>query len=333
MIRATPSVGPGPAEETVVTETTAEPAGDTLAFLMRAADAMVHGSDLDTAIETILAGAIGALGAGRGAVTIRDRDPIGEGGMPVEIVVTDPAAGPDDAGPAITADLPLLVTNDAVERELGSVRFSWAERAFADAPPELAGATADLLAATIDRFQLAALVAERGDWHDRMAQTDALTGIANARTFARILELELARAGRQGSEVSVAIFDVDGLSEINEGVGRKAGDDVLRAVAAVLGESVRLVDTVARYGGDEFVVVAPGAAGATVAQRVIDGVNGLASIGDRPIGVSAGVARFPADATTADGLLVAAERALVEARGGGIAMAGEGTTDELDGSG
>jgi diguanylate cyclase (GGDEF)-like protein len=317
-----------------VTETTAEPAGDTLAFLMRAGDAMAHEADLDSAIETILVGALGPLGAGRGVVTIRDRDRVGEGGPPIEIVVTDQAAGPDDAGPAITTDLPLLVTNDGVERELGSVRFSWAERAFADAPPELAGATADLLAVTIDRFQLAALVAEHGEWHERMAQTDALTGIANARTFARILELELARAGRQGSEVSVAIFDVDGLSEINEGAGRNVGDDVLRAVAAVLADSVRLVDTVARYGGDEFIVVAPGAAGVTVAQRVIAGVGGLDSIGGRSIGVSAGVARFPTDATTADGLLVAAERALAEARAGnGIAGASDGSGDDLDGSG
>ena len=100
------------------------------------------------------------------------------------------------------------------------------------------------------------------EWFERIAHTDPLTGLANDRTFARVLELELARAGRQGGEVSVAIFDVDGFAATNASAGHEAGDDMLRAVAAVLAGSVRLVDTVARFGGDEFVLVAPGSAGA-----------------------------------------------------------------------
>jgi diguanylate cyclase (GGDEF)-like protein len=162
-----------------------------------------------------------------------------------------------------------------------------------------------------------------------MAHTDPLTGLANQRTFARILELELARAGRQGSEISVAIFDVDGLTDINDRLGHEAGDDALRAVASVLAESVRLVDTVARYGGDEFVVIAPGAAGATVARRVLDGVAALAPIGDTQATVSAGVARFPTDGASAGELLTAAQSALADARAAGrgqIASAQVGTT-------
>ena len=117
---------------------------------------------------------------------------------------------------------------------------------------------AALIAVAIDRARLGSMVAERSEWFERMAHTDPLTGLANERTFARILELELARAGRQGGEVSLAVFDVDGLTATNEAAGHAVGDDVLRAVAAVLAESVRLVDTVARVGGDEFVLVAPG---------------------------------------------------------------------------
>ena len=94
-----------------------------------------------------------------------------------------------------------------------------------------------------------------------MAHTDPLTGLANERTVGRILELELARAGRQGGEVSFAMFDVDDFQATNRDSGNEAGDDVLRRVAAVLAESVRLVDTVGRIGGDEFVLVAPGSAG------------------------------------------------------------------------
>ena len=137
------------------------------------------------------------------------------------------------------------------------------------------------------------MILERSEWFERLAHTDPLTGLANARTFARVLELELARAARQGSEISIAVFDVDNLGRINEAAGHAAGDDVLRAVASVLAESVRLVDTVARHGGDEFVLIAPGAAGPTVAQRVLNGVAALPPIAEGPITVSAGVARFP----------------------------------------
>ena len=95
------------------------------------------------------------------------------------------------------------------------------------------------------------------------------------------------------------------------------GDDVLRAVAAVLAESVRLVDTVARSGGDEFVLIAPGAAGATVARRVLDGVLAVPPIEGATVSVSAGVARFPGDGTTGAELLAAAEAALRAARSSG----------------
>ena len=77
------------------------------------------------------------------------------------------------------------------------------------------------------------------------------------------------------------------------------------------------MDTVARYGGDEFVLIAPGAAGMTVAQRVLDGVGGLAEQHGRPISVSVGLARFPTDGASSDELLAAAAAALVAARDAG----------------
>jgi diguanylate cyclase (GGDEF)-like protein len=90
-------------------------------------------------------------------------------------------------------------------------------------------------------------------------------------------------------------------------------------VAAVLAGSVRLVDTVARYGADEFLLVAPGSAGAAVAQRVLDGVAELPGVAGRTISVTAGVARFPADGTDAESVIAAArgtlDRAKADARG------------------
>ena len=132
-----------------------------------------------------------------------------------------------------------------------------------------------------------------------------------------MLELELARAGRQGSEVSLAMFDVDDFQATNRDGGHAAGDDVLRRVAAVLAESVRLVDTVGRIGGDEFVLIAPGSAGMTVAQRVLDGIAALPAVAGRTVTISAGVARFPVDGSDADSLIAAATAALQSARSEG----------------
>jgi diguanylate cyclase (GGDEF)-like protein len=92
-------------------------------------------------------------------------------------------------------------------------------------------------------------------------------------------------------------------------------------VAAVLAESVRLVDTVGRIGGDEFVLIAPGSAGLTVARRVIEGIVSLPAVAGRPVTVSAGVARFPADGTDAETLLEAAATALAQARADGRGQA------------
>ena len=157
-----------------------------------------------------------------------------------------------------------------------------------------------------------------------MAHTDPLTGIANERTVGRVLELEIARAGRAGDVVSFVMFDVDDFRATNRDGGNEAGDDVLRQVAAVLAESVRLVDTVGRIGGDEFVVVAPGSAGSVVAHRVLKGIAALPAVGGRVVSVSAGVAHFPADGEDAQAIIAAATAALDKARSDGRGMVGSG---------
>jgi diguanylate cyclase (GGDEF)-like protein len=220
--------------------------------------------------------------------------------------------------------IPLVVARGGIEQVVGVLGVGWAsgapetvDAAAARGTRGLTDALADLAALAIDRAHLASGMAERAEWMERLAHIDPLTGLANRRTFDRVLELEVARASRQQSEVVLAVFDVDAFREANEVAGHAAGDDILRAVAAVLAEQVRLVDTVARIGGDEFIVVAPGTGGLAVAERVIRAIQALPPVGGRPISVSAGVARFPADGGSADELLAGALDALELAKGGG----------------
>ena len=297
--------------------------------------AAVRGADLDDGIGSLVGSALAALGASSAMVSLQDPDRpdpeltltigLDEAAQQAAVAaVADPGhplttAGRDRtrARAGATIALPLIVTRAGVEEALGALAITFGDEAAAEAAdPVYLGLVADLAALAVDRARLASTVAERSEWFERLAHTDPLTGLANLRTVSRVLELELARAGRQGGEVSVALFDVDDFGAVNERAGRDAGDDVLRSVAAVLSGSVRLVDTVARYGADEFLLVAPGSAGATVAQRVIDGVGELPAADGRPVSVTAGVARFPADGTDAESVVAAAQAALDRARVG-----------------
>lgn len=178
-------------------------------------------------------------------------------------------------------------------------------------------AVGDLAAAAIRQARLEHALVERSDWFERLASTDALTGLANRRTFERMLELELVRAGRQGTPVSLAIFDIDDLAAIDRERGADVADDVLRQVASALAESVRLVDTIARLGGDEFALLAPGTAGVMVARRVLTTAAQALADHDPPVSLSVGVARFPDDGATGTELLGAATDALATAKAEG----------------
>jgi diguanylate cyclase (GGDEF)-like protein len=179
---------------------------------------------------------------------------------------------------------------------------------------ESLSALADLAAVAIRQARLHNALMEHAEYQERLAHTDSLTGLANRRTFERMLELELARAARQGSALSVEVFAVDGLARINTEQGGGARDDVLRRVAATLAGQVRLIDTVARIGDDEFGVIASGDSGMVVARRVRDAVAALEPIGGLPISVTGGVAHHPGDGTTSSELLGAADRAMSAAR-------------------
>jgi diguanylate cyclase (GGDEF)-like protein len=329
---------------------------DPLAQLIAAIEAVAGAGDIETALDGVLA-ATARLQPTVAAILVQDPDrpglqvvasrgfdeaardqlaadaidpahPFAEavGGMTATF---DREATAADGTVFVGAYLPLIVRSGGVEVGLGSFGMSWpAPRPVDASERRLLSALAGLAALAVDRARLSSTAAERSDWFERMAHSDPLTGLANERTVARIIELELARAARQGSEVSLAMFDVDDFQATNRSGGHEAGDDVLRRVAAVLAESVRLVDTVGRIGGDEFVLVAPGSAGMTVAHRVLEGITALPAIAGRPITVSAGVARFPVDGSDAESLIAAASNALSRARENGRGRVAAGAAPE-----
>lgn len=161
----------------------------------------------------------------------------------------------------------------------------------------------------------------------RLAITDALTGLFNRRKLDSELELELERVRRYGRSLSTIMIDLDNLKHINDAYGHQAGDEVLRRVARVIQNQIRKIDIPVRYGGDEFLILLPEAnlKDATVlAERIAARCQDLA-YGDDTISFSLGVVEWgPAISSTED-LLYEADQALYEAKqaGGKRISAGE----------
>ena len=318
-------------------------------LLLAAIRAVARSGDPDATLDELLEIGLRAVGADRAAAFLWDADAgglalAGARGYPpddlpsLEEAVRAPenpirlaaeeriqSTGQPEGEGRLQLAWPIVVGREGIEEPIGALAFEADHAPDADVGERVA-ALADLVAVVVDRARLATNAAERIDWAERVANSDALTGLANGRTLQRVLELELARAARQKLEVSVAIFDVDDISGLNDAHGKAAGDDTLREVAAVIGETVRFVDTVARWGGDEFLLVAPGATGTTVAQRIVDAVRAK-QIGGRTCTVSAGLARFPSDGATSEDLINAALGALQAAKAVGPGTLAEAARD------
>jgi diguanylate cyclase (GGDEF)-like protein len=150
------------------------------------------------------------------------------------------------------------------------------------------------------------------------ARIDALTGLANRRALEEILAAEISRAHRFAHQLAVVLLDLDRFKEINDSFGHGAGDVMLRAVSRLLTSLARQGDTVARWGGEEFVVVLP-ETDLVGAQRFAERLRRTIeahSVGDMKTSASCGVATMlPED--NVDALLGAADQALYQAKSNG----------------
>lgn len=149
------------------------------------------------------------------------------------------------------------------------------------------------------------------------AGTDAVAGCMNHRAMRRRLDEEVGRATRAGSPLSCMLIDLDDFKLINDRHGHQAGDAVLREVVQALVGEFRAFDRVARYGGDEFVVILPNAdlrAAAAAAGRALERMRAVSSAnGELGISASIGVAQWHAPMST-DELLEACDLALLRSK-------------------
>jgi two-component system, cell cycle response regulator len=151
-----------------------------------------------------------------------------------------------------------------------------------------------------------------------LAATDALTGIANRRTFDAELAREVSRSDRSGSALALIIVDIDHFKEHNDTHGHQEGDRTLQKVAAVLGEGGRATDTVARYGGEEFVVLLPGSDAVTAHLKAERYRQEIEAMIEHPgVTASFGVACYPQHGVDGTSLVQAADGALYESKRAG----------------
>ncbi len=166
------------------------------------------------------------------------------------------------------------------------------------------------------------LIASREAMRER-ATHDALTGVWNRAAVLDMLQLEFNRSGRENQPLSVIMLDLDHFKQVNDTFGHQAGDEVLREVTRRVQCGLRSYDALGRYGGEEFVVIAPGCdeeSAFSLAERLRTAVNAApvsTATGLIPVTVSLGIASLSEDINSPESLLRDADKALYGAKSAG----------------
>ena len=221
--------------------------------------------------------------------------------------------GDASKNPPVSADavMPLIYQGTFIGLLL--VRSDDTSRVWADNELLLLHTVADQLAVAVNQAHLFAHMQQQ-------ALTDALTGCYNRRQFELQLERDLHLATRMRQPLSLIMLDLDNFKQINDQAGHEAGDVALCKLAENLRAELRAVDSAARFGGDEFVIILPQAdtdGALLVAERLRQRIEEIYVPGFGQVTSSFGISTFPTHASTRDTLVVAADRALYISKNSG----------------
>lgn len=169
----------------------------------------------------------------------------------------------------------------------------------------------------LERYRLAERLREQ-------AMRDPLTGLFNRRYLEEVLPIEIAKAKAAGIDLGLIMFDLDHFKRINDTFGHEAGDNLLLALGKLLTSKVRATDIVCRPGGEEFIMILPGADLAMTEDRAVEVLRAVKDLGlhhrHRSLGsvtISAGVAALGKHGSTPQALIAAADQALYQAKAAG----------------